>query len=370
LSRLVLQDSFAAFAPTFASFAFYVLLNAKERQGWRKGHRSLVLLTSGLLRPRARRYNARVISHDYRNEPRIKLQPEKLDGLLLPITTPFFLSGELDLQSLAANLQSWNQTGVNGYVALGSTGERVNLDEQEYQRVIEAARAEVSDDRVFIVGAGQQSTLKTVAEIKLAAGSGADAVLVLTPFYYKSAITQETLLDYYRAVADASPLPVILYSMPALTGVKIAPQTVALLSEHQNIIGLKDSLCELEDLKLTLKLVADHFIVFCGNGTVWCEALLAGVAGGILAVGCAVPELCLEIFQAVRDGDRDRAVNLQNKLKPLAAAVTSRYGIGGLKAALDMNGYQGGSVRAPLSPPTDRAREEIALLLNESQAVA
>jgi 4-hydroxy-2-oxoglutarate aldolase len=234
--------------------------------------------------------------------------------------------------------------------------------------VIEVARAEVPTKYSFIVGAGQQSTLKTIAEIKMAAAAGADAVMVLTPHYYQPSITQGTLLDYYRAVADASPVEVILYSVPPLTGIKIAPETVAQLSEHENIIGLKDSLSGMDELRTTLKLVTNSFTVLTGNGTVLSEALLAGASGGILAVGCVVPEVCSEIFQAVHDGDYDRAANLQNKLTPLVSAVTTKYGIGGLKAALDMNGYKGGSVRAPLSEPSDRAREEIALLLNEAQA--
>jgi 4-hydroxy-2-oxoglutarate aldolase len=227
----------------------------------------------------------------------------------------------------------------------------------------------VPEQSTFIVGAGQQSTLKTISEIKLAADAGVDAVLVLTPYYYRPAITQQVLLDYYRAVADASPVEVILYSMPLLTGVKIGSQTVAQLGQHENIIGVKDSSADVEEFKATLRLAANDFSVMTGNGTVLREALLAGAPGGILAVGCVVPEVCLEIFNAIRRGDDDRAASLQDRLTPLAVAVTTKYGIGGLKAALDMNGYKGGSVRAPLPAPGDRAREEIALLLNEVQAV-
>jgi 4-hydroxy-2-oxoglutarate aldolase len=181
-------------------------------------------------------------------------------------------------------------------------------------------------------------------------------------------MTQDVLLDYYRAVADASPVQIILYSMPALTGIKISPQTVARLSEHENIIGVKDSLSDLEEFKETLKLVSKGFAVLTGNGSALYETLVAGAAGGILAVGCVAPEVCLEILRTFREGDLDRAQSLQTSLTPLASAVTTKYGIGGLKAALDMNGYKGGFVRAPLTAPSDRAREEIALLLNETQA--
>ncbi len=277
--------------------------------------------------------------------------------------------GDIDFQSLKTNLDCWHQAGVRGYVALGSTGERVHLDEREYLSVIEAARAEIPGESIFIAGAGQQSTQKTIAEIKLAARAGVDAVLVLTPYYYRPAITQEVLGNYYRAVAEGSPVPVILYSMPALTGINIDPPTVAQLSTHENIIGLKDSSGNLEGLKNTLSLVNRDFAVLTGNATILFDALVAGARGGILAVGCLVPEVCLEILKAVKAGDHKRAELLQSRLTPLAVAVTTRYGIGGLKAAMDLNGYKGGSVRAPLSSPANGVREELAQLLNEMEKI-
>jgi 4-hydroxy-2-oxoglutarate aldolase len=248
-------------------------------------------------------------------------------------------------------------------VLLGSTGERVNLDEREYLHIIDVARAAVPSDLVFIAGAGQQSTRNTIDEVKRAAAGGADAVLVLTPYFYRSAITPAALVDHYLAVADAVTVPVILYSMPALTGIKIEPETVARLSEHPNIIGIKDSSPDIDVFKNTARLCPGSFAVLTGNGTVLLDALKAGARGGILAVGCAVPEICLEVFRAFNAGENERAVALQAKLTPLAAAVTTRFGIGGLKAALDMKGYVGGAVRAPLNAPVNEAREEIRMLL-------
>jgi 4-hydroxy-2-oxoglutarate aldolase len=252
-------------------------------------------------------------------------------------------------------------------VLLGSTGERVHLDESEYLRVIETARARVSTDRAFIAGAGQQSTRGTINEIAKAAAAGADAVLVVTPNYYRSAITQDTLVTYYKTIAGAAPVPVLLYSMPALTGIKIEPETVARLSEHPNIIGVKDSSNDIAEFKRTVELCPAEFAVMTGNGTVFLDALEAGATGAILAVGCVVPELCVEIFRLFNDGELDRARTLQQKLTPLAAAVTTRFGIGGLKAALDLAGYRGGEVRAPLQPPNESARAEIAKLLDDAR---
>jgi len=266
------------------------------------------------------------------------------------------------------NIRKLNKTGIIGHIILGSTGERVHLDEREYLQVIEVARSEVSREMSFIVGVGQQSTRGTIDEIRKAANLGADAVLVITPYFYRSAITQDSLISFYTAVADASPVPVLLYSMPALTGVKIEPATIARLSQHENIVGAKDSSADIEGFKETVRLCPDDFTVMTGNGTVLLDTLKSGATGAILAVGCAVPEICVEIFKAFNAGEGKRAAVLQAKLTPLAAAVTTRFGIGGLKAALDLNGYKGGAVRAPLESPDETARTEIARLLEEARA--
>jgi 4-hydroxy-2-oxoglutarate aldolase len=293
-----------------------------------------------------------------------------LSGILLPITTPFKSDETIDRQGLTSNIEKWNRAGNTGYVVLGSTGERVNLDEHEYLEVVETARAAVPDSMTFIVGAGQQSTRTTIAEIERAAKAGAEAVLVITPHYYKSAITQDALVNHYRAVADAAPVPVILYSMPDLTGVKIEPETAARLSEHQNIIGMKDSSNDLEKLGDAVRLVSKDFAMTIGNGTVFNEALQAGARGGIPAVGCCVPEICLEIYRAVQAGEVVRAAALQAKLTPLARAVTKTYGIGGLKTAMEMAGFVGGHVRTPLQRPSEEASAEIKALLDNAVAAA
>lgn len=299
--------------------------------------------------------NTTIRSHD------AALSAEDLRGVFLPIPTPFTSAGELDPQALRANIAKWSSTGIGGYVMLGSTGERVHLDEREYLEVIATAREEVDQAALkFIAGAGQQSTHGTINEIKrVAAAVSVDAFLVITPHFYRPSITQSALVEHYQRVADESPVPLVLYSMPALTGVKIEPETTARLSEHENIVGIKDSSADIDGLKQTIKLVRPDFAVLTGNGTVLNEALSAGAHGGILAVGCVVPDVCLDIFRAVKSGESELAAELQAKLTPLAQAVTTRFGIGGLKAALEMKGYIGGAVRAPLTPPGDEARAEI-----------
>lgn len=292
-------------------------------------------------------------------------------GVFLPLPTPFDSAGEIDLPALRSNLTKWNTTGINGYVMLGSTGERVNLDQREYLEVIKAARevvAALEDSLAFIVGAGQESTHGTISEMKrVAADVAIDAFLVITPHYYRPSITQTALVEHYQRVADESPAPVILYSMPALTGIKIESETAARLSEHENIIGIKDSSNDIDGLRETIKLVRKDFAVLTGNGTVLGDALTAGACGGILAVACVAPALCLEIFHAVKSGETETAARLQSRLTPLAQAVTTRFGIGGLKAALEMKGYVGGAVRAPLAAPRDEALREISRCLEEAK---
>jgi 4-hydroxy-2-oxoglutarate aldolase len=296
--------------------------------------------------------------------------PINLSGVLLPITTPFMANEDVDIEALKANIDRWNATGIAGYVVLGSTGERVNLDEREYLQLIETTRAAVPDTMTFVAGAGQQSTRGTIAEIERAAEAGAEAALVITPHFYRPAITQQALFEYYSAVADDVSIPVVLYSMPDLTGIKIEPETAARLSRHSNIIGIKDSSNDVAKLRETVQKSAEDFTVVIGNGTVFYEALQAGAIGGILAVGCVVPALCLEIYRAVKAGENDRASSLQEKLTPLARAVTRTYGIGGLKAAMEMAGFVGGGVRAPLKSATEDARAEIEQLLRDANSVS
>ena len=270
------------------------------------------------------------------------------------------------MRAQRSNIEKWNETGITGYVALGSTGERAHLDERECLEVIETAREAVPERTIFIVGAGQQGTRATVNEVRRFAAAGADAVLVITPHFYRGAMTQDALAGHYMAVADAATVPVILYSMPEFTGVTLAPETVARLSEHENIIGIKDSSGDLIGLTETLRLVPDDFAVMTGNGSLLYAALSAGATGAILAVGCVAPRLCVDIYRAVEEGDYGRAREMQRRLTPLARAVTVRYGIGGLKAALDLLGFAGGEVRAPLQGVSEEARREIARLLEEA----
>ena len=289
--------------------------------------------------------------------------------MLLPFTTPFGAGGEVDAAALCENVARWNETGVAGYVALGSTGERVHLDERERALIVESARACVPRELAFIIGVGEQSTRLAILEARRASDAGADALLALTPHFYRGAMTQDALAEHFAALADAASVPVILYNIPQNTGVAIAPETVARLADHPNIVGIKDSSGDVANLVEMLRLAGagrEDFAVLTGHAGVFYASLCAGVRGAILAAGCAVPRLCVEIYEAFVGGDHARAQESQRRLAPVARALTVRFGVGGLKFALDLAGYSGGSVRAPLRGPGEEARREIARLLEEA----
>jgi 4-hydroxy-2-oxoglutarate aldolase len=288
---------------------------------------------------------------------------KNLRGILLPCTTPFAADGLLDTRALNSNIERWNETGIDGYVILGSTGERVHLDERETLEVIRAARESVPAHLAFVVGVGQHGTRQSIAEARRAAEAGADAVLVITPHFYRGQMTPAALATHYEAIADASTVPVVLYNIPQNTGVALSPETVARLAAHENIIGIKDSSGDMVNFMELLGLQSATFAVLTGHASLLYAALSAGAQGAILAAGCVAPRVAVRIAELVAAGRHEEAREWQREFIPLARAVTTRFGIGGLKYALDLSGYAGGEVRAPLAAPDEAARREIARTL-------
>jgi 4-hydroxy-2-oxoglutarate aldolase len=287
-----------------------------------------------------------------------------LSGIYPPIATPF-TSGEVDYAGLAHNTRRWMRTGLRGLLALGSNGEAAFVDEDEAERIVAAVRDLVPRDRVLLVGTGRQSTRATIAATARAAKAGADAVLVLTPFYFKSQMTHDALVTHYRAVADASPVPVLLYNFTNVTAMNMSPGTVAALSAHPNIIGIKDSNGDVGQLAAIVARAPAEFAVVVGSAATLYPSLVVGAAGAIVAVANVVPEVCVRLFDLARAGRHDEAKALQRRLTPLAAAVTGGFGIPGLKVAMDMAGYVGGEVRGPLRPAKPEARDVIGRLFEE-----
>ena len=287
-----------------------------------------------------------------------------LSGVYPPIATPF-KDDEVDYAGLKHNVDRWMRTGLRGLLALGSNGEAAFVDDDEAERIVATVREGVPRDRVLLVGTGRQSTRATITATTRAAKAGADAVLVLTPFYFKSQMTPEALADHYRAVADASPVPVLLYNFTNVTGINMTPDAVAALSAHPNIVGLKDSNGDIGQVAGVVARVPPDFTVLVGSAATLHPAIVVGASGGIVAVANVVPEVCVRLFDLARAGQHDEARALQRRLTPLANAVTAGYGIAGLKVAMDIAGYAGGEVRRPLRPAKPEAREVLQRLYEE-----
>jgi 4-hydroxy-2-oxoglutarate aldolase len=282
--------------------------------------------------------------------------------------TPF-KDGEVDGAAIAGNVRKWIAAGLGGVLALGTNGEAALLDDDECVRVVDAARREVPADRVLLAGAGRESTRATIAAARRVAAAGADAVLVKTPSTYKNHVGVTGLVDHYTAVADASPVPVLLYNFPASTGVNLAPETVARLARHPNIAGIKETSTDAAQFADLSAAVPDDFTVLCGAAPGVLGAISAGARGAIIAIASLMPRECLELVSLVRAGRMPEALAMQHRITPLGRAVTTGYGIAGLKAALDLAGFTGGDPRPPLRPLPDDAREQLRTLLHAAAMV-
>jgi 4-hydroxy-2-oxoglutarate aldolase len=290
----------------------------------------------------------------------------RLNGIMPPLTTPFTGDGSLDLGALKANVARYNETGLAGYVALGSNGEAVHLSSGERGQVIEAIAQSATSEHTIIAGVNALSTRAAIEATRAAAGSGAEAALVITPYFYKSSMTAPVLTRFYTEVADQSPVPLLIYNVPQNTGVVIEPAAIAALAEHQNIIGVKDSLGNMAAISETIRRTPSSFAVMTGNGGILYPSLVMGARGAVLGVACAAPRACVEIYEAVKDGDHTRARELQNRLAPLSHAVTAQFGVPGLKAAMEMIGFAGTATRAPLTRISEADRDKIRTVLRET----
>ncbi|MBI1874489.1 MAG: dihydrodipicolinate synthase family protein [Acidobacteria bacterium] len=282
----------------------------------------------------------------------------RIRGVFPPITTPFDRQ-EVDLTGLRRNARRWMRTKLAGLVALGSNGEAPFLDEEESYAVISVVREEVPRDRVLVAGTGRETTRATIAASERAAGAGADIALVRTPSFYKSRMTSEVFVKHYTAVADASPIPIILYNFTAVTGVSLPASVASELARHPNIVGMKESNPDLAQIAELVERTPENFSVLCGSAPTVYPSLCVGAAGAILALACVVPELCVRLYDLVQEGRHAEALALQRQLTPLGRLVTSDHGIPGLKVALDLAGYVGGDPRPPLLPPGAAAIEAI-----------
>lgn len=292
---------------------------------------------------------------------------KEIRGVLPPIATPFDADGNVSTEYLAANLTRLVETGLHGFVVLGSNGEYSLLSKEEKLLVLETARRFIPQDRLMIAGTGTDSTRETIDMSKRAAALGADAALIVTPHYYRPQMNAAALSQHYMRVADASPIPIMIYNVPTYTNVEIDAGTVVELARHENIIGMKDSSANFSKMGEVIRFTPARFSTLVGTGGAMFPALSIGAKGVVPALGNIAPRECVAIYDLFHEGKLEQARNLQLRMIRPNAAVTAKWGVPGLKAALDELGYYGGMPRSPLQPLNESDRGKLREILREAE---
>ncbi|MDI9568696.1 MAG: 4-hydroxy-tetrahydrodipicolinate synthase [bacterium] len=283
-------------------------------------------------------------------------------GIFAPIATPF-VNDRIAWDKLEENMEKWAASGLAGLVVLGSNGEFQLLSREEKEELIAFVCQHTPQEMKVMAGTGCESTAETIDLTRRAAELGADAVLVVTPNYYKACYTPAALKEYYTDIADASPIPVMLYNMPGNTGINMPSSLMVELAGHPNIVGVKDSSGNIVQIAETIANTPDDFAVFAGSASFLLPALALGAVGATAALANVLPEECVAVYEHFQAGRLEEARKLQHRLLEINRAVTARWGPAGLKAAMDLVGYYGGPPRKPILPLTAAEREELKDIL-------
>lgn len=289
-------------------------------------------------------------------------------GVFPALTTPFAADGSVSVADIQHNISRYNETGLAGYTVIGSTGESVLLSRKEIDTVWATVKEAAAPGKKLIAGTGAESTAETIDRTKRAAEFGYHAALIKTPYYYKPAYRSENYIAHYRRVADASPIPVMLYSVPQFTGVSLEATEVAALSQHPNIIGIKESSGMVQRVAEMIAAAPPSFQILTGSASMLFPSMMIGACGGILALASALPELCVAVYDAVKAGDLEKARALEEHVLPASKLIVAQGGIPGVKAAMDLGGYRGGLPREPLLPVSEEQRSAIRKLLVKLEA--
>jgi len=289
-----------------------------------------------------------------------------LKGCFPPIPTPFDARGRVDRDHLASNLEKWLKTPLSGFAVLGSNGEAVLMKDTEKIETWKTAGEVIGSDRLFLAGTGCESSAETLELTEKAAGLGANAAMIVTPHYYKPRMDRRALVTHYTMIADRSPIPIILYNVPAFTGIDLSAEIIIELAGHPGIVGLKESSGNVGKIGQIVDRVGNTFQVLAGSGNFLLPALTVGAVGGVMALASVAPHLVNEIVLSFEKGDLRKAKEIQLRLIPANAAVTSQYGIAGLKTALDLIGMYGGPVRPPLLPLEAPQINDLTKILEEA----
>lgn len=291
------------------------------------------------------------------------MPPQKLHGIIAPLPTPFDPATDSPSRAgLSRITEHLVAAGLNGIVTAGSTGEGELLDDQERVQLVDWLRPLVPTTMWLIAGTGSESTRGAIKAAVAAAAAGADAVLVRPPAYFGTGLASAAFSEHYLRLADASPIPVIIYNIPKYTHIALAPEVLSASSAHPNIVGFKDSSGDFA-VFTSFRSAAPRLAGFVGSGLLVQRALEHGAAGGVLAVACFAAETCAALYRAFQTGDLTTAAEMQCKLDPLAREIVGKLGPAGIKIAMEAAGLPGGPPRAPLQAIAPEGREAVARLM-------
>jgi len=291
---------------------------------------------------------------------------DNLSGIFPPLATPFS-EDELALDKLQRNLRKYERRELSGYVLFGSNGESAFLTREEKLQIISSVREHTK--KILIAGTGLDSIKETISLTNEAAEKGTDYALIITPSFFKSEMKHHTFLNYYSKVAESVMIPVIIYNVPKFTNVNIEPETIIELSVHPNIVGLKDSTENPSRISEIVSKVPKTFKVIVGTASVLYPGLTGGATGGILALANIAPDECIKMYNLFCEKKFNEVLELQNRMIPVNRAVTAKFGVAGLKAAMDMMGYFGGNPRLPLEPLNEAQLIELKMILKKASLI-
>jgi 4-hydroxy-tetrahydrodipicolinate synthase len=283
-------------------------------------------------------------------------------GIIPPVVTPMTPDEEVDYPMLRRLIDHLIGSGVHGIFVLGTTGECYALDADEKQKIVAATVTHVNRRVPVYAGTGAETTREAIRHTKMAEKEGADGVSVITPYLIMP--SQSEIADHYRRLAEHTSLPVVLYSNPSTCGgLKIEPDTVAKLADVKNIVAIKDSSGDLQNLVETVRLVPESFAVLQGRDTLIAPALMFGAKGAVPASSNIAPKLCVEIYEAWKAGDVERAKSVQRKLSPVRLALMIGTAPGVVKQAMALTGWDVGPSRSPISPLSAEKRAKLKEIL-------
>jgi 4-hydroxy-2-oxoglutarate aldolase len=284
----------------------------------------------------------------------------KFQGIYAPLATPFDHNGDIYKAKVRHNVEKWNRVKLSGYVVCGSTGEGVYLTTEEKTALWGMVAEYAAADRLLMAATGAESVRETIDLTNRAAAAGYQAAVVRTPHYYKSLLNNsEAQVLYFSAVADQARIPVVIYNRPEVTGIDIMADAVARLSHHPNIRGIQESSGDPEKAVQMIREVKSGFPVLTGSDLMLWRGLASGSPGAVMVFANAAPYACITIWEAYRTREHEAGLDWQNRIETPAQLVTARYGVPGLKYAMDLNGYYGGPCRLPLRPLPSEAKQQI-----------